>query len=75
MRCPLCFQVKPLIPAPVKGLPDMCKGCFYKLDQMIGYLNFYGCNIQLPLFPPKKPPDEVLEGLEKKPKEKDKKQP
>jgi len=41
-RCPMCFQEKPLGPPAVPGLPEQCKGCFYKIDQLLGYLAFQG---------------------------------
>lgn len=41
-RCPMCFQEKPLVPVAVKELPDQCKGCFFKIDQILGYLAFHG---------------------------------
>jgi hypothetical protein len=41
-RCPMCFQEKPLTPPAVPGLPEQCKGCFYKIDQLLGYLAFQG---------------------------------
>lgn len=41
-RCPMCFQEKPLVPGAVKGMPEQCKGCFFKIDQILGYLAFYG---------------------------------
>ena len=41
-RCPMCFQEKPLIPGAVSSMPEQCKGCFFKIDQILGYLAFYG---------------------------------
>ncbi|MBA7589698.1 hypothetical protein ES708_31787 [subsurface metagenome] len=41
-RCSMCFQEKPLVPPAVPGLPEQCKGCFYKIDQLLGYLAFHG---------------------------------
>lgn len=59
-RCDLCFKEKSPLQAPLPKVPSLvCKGCFYEIDRIIGYLLHYGCQImtqgQLAVKPPKPP--------------------
>lgn len=58
-RCNLCFKEKsPLQKVLPKCDALVCKGCFYELDRIIGFLEHYGVNIasyQAGLFTPKPP--------------------
>lgn len=63
MRCTLCFKEKPNLVPPIPKFPAVvCKGCFYDIDRIIGYLMHYGCSIltqgQMPFKPPKPPKKE-----------------
>lgn len=67
-RCDLCFKEKgQLQPVMPKSPAKVCKGCFYEIDRIIGFLEHYGANLQiqgdLPVArskskPPKKPFDD-----------------
>lgn len=38
-RCGMCFKAKDALVPPVQGSsPVVCKGCFYEIDRVIGYL-------------------------------------
>ena len=59
-RCDMCFKEKSPLQPPVRGIPtSVCKGCFYEIDRVIGFLQHYGFSIQgqgaLPIKPPKPP--------------------
>jgi len=59
-RCDMCFKEKTPIQPPVKGLPaGVCKGCYYEIDRVIGFLAHYGFGVSgqgaLPIKPPKPP--------------------
>lgn len=59
-RCDMCFKEKTPVQRPVKGLPsEVCKGCFYEIDRVIGFLEHYGFTVvgqaALALKPPKPP--------------------
>jgi len=37
-RCQMCFKVKLLVPA-MEGLAvQVCKGCFYEIDRVVGFI-------------------------------------
>jgi len=58
MRCNLCFKEKPNLAQPIPKFPAVvCKGCFYEIDRVIGFLAHYGCGIQMgtPETPPTPP--------------------
>lgn len=43
MRCDLCFKDKiGLQPVLPKCPAKVCKGCFYEIDRVIGFLEHYG---------------------------------
>ena len=45
-RCDLCFKEKsPLQPVLPKVPGLVCKGCFYEVDRVIGFLLHYGCEV------------------------------
>lgn len=37
-RCSMCFKAKELVPALKGGEDEVCKGCFYEIDRVLGYL-------------------------------------
>lgn len=42
-RCDLCFKDKGQLQQPIPKLPArVCKGCFYEIDRVIGFLEHYG---------------------------------
>lgn len=54
----MCFKAKDLIPA-VKGATTalVCKGCWYDVDRIVGYLEFYGLTMTaVPAITPPTPP-------------------
>jgi len=45
-RCDLCFKEKsPLQKVLPKMQAEVCKGCFYDIDRIIGFLAHYGGSI------------------------------
>lgn len=59
-RCDMCFKEKSPLQAPIRGIPTLvCKGCFYEIDRVVGFLQHYGFTVSgqaaLPLKPPKPP--------------------
>ncbi|MBA7707081.1 hypothetical protein ES703_115946 [subsurface metagenome] len=58
--CNFCFGDKSLVLPPVKGIQaQVCKGCYYKIDQVVGFLRHYGATItvQSPLPDDANPPN------------------
>ena len=59
-RCDMCFKEKPSLAQPLPKSPSVvCKGCFYEIDRVIGFLMHYGAAILVqgelaPLNPPKR---------------------
>lgn len=42
-RCDLCFKEKGQLQPPTPKSPaKVCKGCFYEIDRIIGFLEHYG---------------------------------
>jgi hypothetical protein len=42
-RCDLCFKDKTQLQPPIpKCSAKVCKGCFYEIDRVIGFLEHYG---------------------------------
>lgn len=37
-RCQMCFKVKVLTPAQQGLAIQVCKGCFYEIDRVVGFL-------------------------------------
>ena len=59
-RCDMCFKEKTPLQAPIRGIPTVvCKGCFYEIDRVVGFLQHYGFTVSgqaaLPIKPPKPP--------------------
>ena len=59
-RCDFCFKEKsPLQNALPKMPGNVCKGCFYEIDRVVGFLMHYGVSLitqgQLAIKPPKPP--------------------
>jgi len=59
-RCNLCFKEKPGLQSPLPKFPAVvCKGCFYEIDRIVGFLSHYGCAVgvqgSLPESPPSPP--------------------
>jgi len=58
-RCDLCFKEKsPLQPVLPKCEARVCKGCYYDIDRIIGFLEHYKVKVmsyQPELSPPKPP--------------------
>jgi len=70
-RCDLCFKEKSPLQQPLPKMPcHVCKGCFYEIDRIIGFLMHYGVTLltqgELPFKPPKPPrkPKPKSEGTE-----------
>lgn len=42
-RCDMCFKEKSGLQQPVQRFPaTVCKGCYYEIDRVIGFLAHYG---------------------------------
>lgn len=42
-RCEFCFKEKGSLQAPIRNFPaQVCKGCFYEIDRVVGFLAHYG---------------------------------
>jgi len=59
-RCNLCFKERPNLQQPMPKFPaQVCKGCFYEIDRVVGFIMHYGGSIllqgELALKPPKSP--------------------
>lgn len=60
-RCDLCFKEKSPLQSPFPQCQaKVCKGCFYEIDRIIGFLLHYGVRValeqaELPFNPPKPP--------------------
>lgn len=48
-RCGMCFKAKDLVPPLVGMAPVVCKGCFYEIDRVLGYLETIAVPVQPPL--------------------------
>ncbi|MBA7709587.1 hypothetical protein ES703_118508 [subsurface metagenome] len=63
MRCNMCFKDKPNLQPPLPKFPvGVCKGCFYEIDRVVGFLLHYGFPVvaqgtlpETPPTPPKTP--------------------
>ena len=64
MRCDMCFKEKPSLQPPLpKFVAMVCKGCFYEIDRVVGFLAHYGVTTvmiepALPFKPPKPPKEQ-----------------
>lgn len=46
-RCDMCFKEKPGLQPPMPKFPSkVCKGCFYEIDRVVGFLQHYGFVLQ-----------------------------
>ncbi|MBA7715234.1 hypothetical protein ES703_124275 [subsurface metagenome] len=46
MRCDFCFKEKAGTQPPLpKVAAKVCKGCFYEIDRVVGFLEHYGCQV------------------------------
>jgi len=46
-RCNLCFKEKTSLQPPIRKFPaEVCKGCFYEIDRVIGFLEHYGFMVE-----------------------------
>jgi len=59
-RCDMCFKEKPSLQPPLPKFPAaVCKGCYYEIDRVVGFLIHYGLALmsqaELPFKPPKPP--------------------
>jgi len=59
-RCDFCFKVKTPLEPPIRGIQArVCKGCFYDIDRVLGFLEHYGFTqigqAAMPFKPPKPP--------------------
>lgn len=56
-RCDFCFKEKPGLQQPLPKFPAVvCKGCFYEIDRVIGFLAHYGSTIGIQAVLPENPP-------------------
>ena len=55
--CSLCFRHKELVHPIPQAEVTTCKACAYKVEQVVGFLKFYGVELsyQAKLIPPKPP--------------------
>lgn len=45
-RCDLCFKEKIQLQPPIQKFPaKVCKGCFYDIDKIVGFLEHYGFEV------------------------------
>jgi len=57
MRCNLCFKEKTGLQPPLPKFPAVvCKGCFYEIDRVVGFLEHYGCKVGIQAGLPESPP-------------------
>ncbi|MBA7552322.1 hypothetical protein ES705_44880 [subsurface metagenome] len=46
-RCDMCFKEKISLVPPISKLDaKVCKGCFYEIDRVVGFLEHYGFVLQ-----------------------------
>ncbi len=46
-RCDMCFKEKIGLVPPIPRLDaKVCKGCFYEIDRVVGFLEHYGFVLQ-----------------------------
>jgi len=64
-RCDLCFKEKAGLQPPLpKCEAKVCKGCFYDVDRIVGFLEHYGVTfIQQAFFPIQKTTKSKKKGL------------
>lgn len=61
-QCDMCFQHKETLIPVIPGMPTViCKACSFKVNQVIGFLEYHKAQIsyqpELSLNPPQTPPD------------------
>ena len=66
-QCDMCFQFKEqLQPVLAKAEARVCKSCGYKVNQVVGFLEYHNMSVsyqpKLIKDPPLPPPDEKLTG-------------
>jgi len=45
-RCDMCFKEKASLQPPMPKFPGkVCKGCFYEIDRVVGFLDHYGFTV------------------------------
>lgn len=72
LRCEMCFKVKSLGPAQPGMDSQVCKGCFYEIDRVVGFLEMMAARAEgkqwtlrePQLVNPPNPPDETPESTE-----------
>jgi len=70
-RCDFCFKVKATLQAPIPDFPaNVCKGCYYEIDRVIGFLAHYGYGTEANIFnPPTEDPPKPPQKAPKKQEE------
>lgn len=69
----MCFKAKDLVPA-VQGttVALVCKGCWYDVDRIVGYLEFYGLRMTaIPAITPQPPTGDLPAKARKRSKAQD----
>jgi len=47
-RCDMCFKEKASLQPPIPKFPaKVCKGCFYEIDRVVGFLEHYGVGLTI----------------------------
>ncbi|MBA7714513.1 hypothetical protein ES703_123538 [subsurface metagenome] len=48
LRCDMCFKEKASLQPPMPKFPGkVCKGCFYEIDRVVGFLEHYGVGLTI----------------------------
>jgi len=47
-RCDMCFKEKSSLQPPMPKFPGkVCKGCFYEIDRVVGFMEHYGVGLTI----------------------------